>query len=183
MVLCSTNKYVWNAGSVTLPPDACHWPSILAAYTARDISYACSGNPITPEEKPPMKRSIAVRRAMILGVFLCACVSCSRTVEVQVIAYSWVHQRLPSRSADCNATVYREADQVPAGCSDVADVFVGDNGQSTDCGLDRMLDEVRAQACLYGADAAQVIRTEPPSVFGSTCYELRARFLKCSAST
>lgn len=127
-------------------------------------------------------RLLSFGRTLGLSAVLVICASCSRTVEIQVIPYSWV-DRLAARPADCKAPVYREGDTVPTTCSDVGDVFVGDNGSSTDCGLERMLDEVRAQTCVYGADAAQVIRVQEPKFTGSTCYEIRARFLKCVASS
>lgn len=106
------------------------------------------------------------------------CGACSRTVDIQVIPYPWV-ARPPAAAPSCKAPVYRIGDPVPASCSDIGDVFVGDTGTTTDCDLDRMLDEVQAQTCAYGADAAQVFRVEEPSLFASSCYEVRAKFLRC----
>lgn len=129
-----------------------------------------------------MRRTTFLGRTLLLAGLLTTCGACSRTIEVQVIPYPWVAQLRP-KSADCTVPIYREGDSVPKTCSDVGDVFVGDTGYTTGCGLDRMLDEVRVQTCLYGADAAQVMRMQEPSFFGSSCYEIRARFLKCPASS
>ena len=114
-----------------------------------------------------MRKPIALGWASLLIGVLAICAGCSPGIEIQVIHYSWVDP-LPARAADCKALVYRADDAIPATCSDVGDVFVGDNGATMDCGLKRMLEEVRAQTCAYGADAAQVIRLQEPSFFGSS---------------
>ena len=112
---------------------------------------------------------------LLSGTLLAAC---SEEYMVQVIRQPDTPM-LAQRDERCELTVYRARDTVPAGCREVGDVFVGDSGATWNCAEPRTLDEVRRQACLFGADAAQVVRVHPGSFTGSSCDQVRARFLVC----
>ena len=75
---------------------------------------------------------------------------------------------------------YEQIETPPAGCREVGDVFLGDSGYTTNCGQARAYDELLHQACLFGADAVQVVRAYQSSPLSSTCYQVRARFLVCT---
>ncbi len=116
------------------------------------------------------RRTIALAGLLIVG--------CSEEYMVQVVRQPDAPM-LTQRAEGCLLTVYREAEPVPAGCREVGDVFVGDSGATSNCAAPRTLDEVRRQACLFGADAAQVVRVHPASFTGSSCDQIRARLPVC----
>lgn len=80
---------------------------------------------------------------------------------------------------DCSIPVHPPSKPLEPGCREVGDVFVGDTGWSTDCGRRRVAETIRVEGCRYGADAAQIVSHHEPSFFGSTCHQVRARFLAC----
>ena len=80
------------------------------------------------------------------------------------------------RAADCDARIYREADDVPTGYREIGSVELGDTGFTTDCGPPRMLRELRRQACLAGADAVRVTHVDQADM-GSTCMRITATLL------
>jgi hypothetical protein len=82
----------------------------------------------------------------------------------------------PPRPEQCDAVVYREADEVPPGYLPVGRVKLDEAGASVDCGPARMLAELRRQTCLAGADAVQVTSVRQPSM-ESTCFRIDATLL------
>jgi hypothetical protein len=85
----------------------------------------------------------------------------------------------PAKPAGCVLQVYPEEHRFPPECREVGDVFIGDTGWSYQCGWDRVRELVREEACVFGADAAQIISHYGPDFFGSSCHEVRARFVQC----
>jgi len=99
-------------------------------------------------------------------------------LDVQPIRYPESADLAP-RPDGCEVHVL-EWHRGPEGeCREVGDVYVGDRGLAlfSGCGKERALDEIRAQACRLGADTALVRRVKD---FGTSCYEARARLLRCN---
>jgi hypothetical protein len=117
------------------------------------------------------------RRTAVLWLAL-AMVGCSSEMAVQTVTRPNLPPLTP-RAPACALTVYAMDHVLDASCVEVGDVYVGDTGFSTDCGLERVRDTIRAEACRYGADAAQIVSHHAPTFFGSTCHQVRARFLVC----
>jgi hypothetical protein len=86
---------------------------------------------------------------------------------------------LVRKPAGCPLQVYAKDQSLPEGCREIGDVFVADTGWTYDCGLERVTGIVRNEACSQGADAAQLVTHYDPSISGSTCHEVRFRFLVC----
>ena len=86
---------------------------------------------------------------------------------------------LARKPAGCPLQIYATDQSLPEGCREIGDVFVADTGWSYDCGLERVTGIVRNEACSQGADAAQLVTHYDPSITGSTCHEVRFRFLVC----
>jgi hypothetical protein len=119
---------------------------------------------------------------MILRTWVCLIMiglsGCS--LEIQTVSRpDW--QNLRPRARDCHLVVYPIDQKLDPSCKEIGDVFVGDTGWTTDCEWNRVIDTVRSQACLFGADAAQLVHHHEPSFWGSTCHQVRARFLACQA--
>jgi hypothetical protein len=81
---------------------------------------------------------------------------------------------LTPRDEECDAPIVRPVDDVSR-FREVGDVSLGDTGLTFNCGRARVLDELRRQACRFGADAAQIVREHPAGSCG--CYRVRARLL------
>ena len=84
------------------------------------------------------------------------------------------------KSADCEVPVHPIDYRVGPGCQEIGDVYVGDTGFTVDCEWQRVKRIIRAQACLAGADAAQIVAHHQPSFWSSSCDQVRARFLVCA---
>lgn len=105
---------------------------------------------------------------------------CSSELEIQTVSRpNWRDQK--PRIEDCGLTVYKSTYAFDASCEEVGDVFVGDTGWSVDCGWDRVVRVIQSEACKFGADAAQIVAHHEPSFFGSTCHQVRARFMVCDS--
>ncbi len=111
----------------------------------------------------------------------CLLLGCSSKMDILVIR----HDRslsLEPRAAGCELELYSEHAEVPETCVEVGDVYVGDPGRSRKCGQERVEREIRDAACAFGANAAQVVTHHEPTFFGSSCHQMRARFLRCDVA-
>lgn len=118
--------------------------------------------------------------ALRLLVLTLAVAGCSEKLAVQVIRRPDEPPR-PSKVATCPLRLELQGHRFGPECREVGDVFVGDAGSSRSCGYDRVLSVVREEACRFGADAVQIVSHNQPRFFGSTCHQLRARFMACDA--
>ena len=111
-------------------------------------------------------------RRVVLVSLLATVVACGPQIVVRMRD----GERLAARSAPCDAKIYREADDVPAGFREIGSVELGDTGFSVDCSPARMLGELRRQTCLAGADAARVTKVTQADM-ESTCMRITATLL------
>ena len=124
-----------------------------------------------------------LRRLFLLAIALASIsVGCTRTLRIELIAQP-DRGSATLRTETCDAPLYAESEPLAASCTEVGDLFVGDTGWTFDCGAERVRAEVRRQTCLFGADAAQIIREQEPSWTDSSCDQIRARFLRCAEGT
>jgi hypothetical protein len=120
-----------------------------------------------------------VQQRIAALVLLLALVATGCSTEIQTVGRPGAPPRVP-KSEDCALPVYESDSPLDASCVEVGDVFVGDTGWSTDCGIDSVREQIRKEGCLFGADAAQIVRHHEPSpMWGSTCHQVRARFVVC----
>ena len=117
------------------------------------------------------------QRTAILVLALVA-IGCSSEMAIQTVSRP-NRPALAPRGPACTLPIYARDSSVDASCVEVGDVYVGDTGWSTDCGLERVRSLLREQACGFGADAAQIVSHHEPSFFGSSCHQVRARLLVC----
>jgi hypothetical protein len=101
----------------------------------------------------------------------------SPTMAVQVIRYL---QAPPAATrSGCAVETIDEGHPLASGCCELGDVFVGDTGWTDPCDRDRVLKEVRAQACTLGGDTV-ILR--PVADDASSCFQVRARVLRCATA-
>lgn len=110
-------------------------------------------------------------RLVVAFALVCA-VACSPKVEYTPLAPAG-----PPRSLAANVDIYLPNETLPSGAEVLGIVSIGDTGFTTNCGLDRMLTELRDQAREVGADGAYVTEIREPGM-SSTCYRLTARLLR-----
>lgn len=102
-------------------------------------------------------------------------------LEIQVVGRPGV-ALAPTPDGRCTALLYGEKDRLPRGCeTEIGDVFLGEEGHTGDCTWADVTKEAVHQACLAGADLAQIVMSQAPA-HGSTCYQLRARFVRCDSA-
>lgn len=111
-------------------------------------------------------------------VLLAAVTGCSETLAVHVVTQPDAGALRPRGDA-CAPHIYAQEDAVPSECGEVGDIFLGDTGFTTNCGRERVLDELRRETCSFGANAAQIVRAHDAGSYGSSCYQVRARLLVC----
>ncbi len=108
---------------------------------------------------------------------------CTTTMDIQVVGRPGV-AALPPKGADCGIKFQeRESAAAPPGCSEIADAWFGDTGGTIDCGWDRVSHEAMRKGCELGADIAQVVWNQPPDTAGSSCSQIRVRYLSCAPVT
>jgi hypothetical protein len=111
--------------------------------------------------------------ALTLGLAACG-------PRIQVRLYDGQVPR-GARPEACNAIVYREADDVPAGYVAIGTVALGDTGLTVSCSPPEMLGELRRQTCLAGADAVHVTEVSQADE-ASTCMRINATLLAREAA-
>ena len=129
------------------------------------------------------------RAALLLLLPLTALAAgCSNLMNVQIIRYDagpltrWEPKQSPpaEKWELCGARLVEDASSIPKGCEPVGDVYIGDNGDSFDCGRERVTRDVEAGICRLRADVG-VIRWLSDPV--SQCHQARAVAYQCPAAT
>jgi hypothetical protein len=69
-------------------------------------------------------------------------------------------------------------DPVPGKSEELGIVKIGDNGFTTNCGYDAVIDAAKLVARKAGGNAIKIIDHIPPSLFGSSCHRITAKILK-----
>jgi hypothetical protein len=69
-------------------------------------------------------------------------------------------------------------DPVPTNSEELGVVKIGDNGFSTHCGWDDVIDIAIIEARKAGGNAIKITEHIPPSVMGSSCHRITAKILK-----
>ena len=97
-------------------------------------------------------------------------------MHVQAIRYPDVEAE--RGKPDCELRFVTEAAPVERQCVLIGDVFVGDRGFSTNCGVARVRREVRKRACEMGGEVARIHDIRD---WMSNCSQVRAMVYDCSA--
>lgn len=118
-------------------------------------------------------------RVLGLAIGLPLLCSCSTSLDVQTVGRPGVYGS-PGSNLDCGIKLYGKNEALPPDCTvEIGDVWVGDDGTSNDCGMERVSKVAVREACQWGADAAQLVDIQTPASSISSCYQIRARFLLC----
>jgi hypothetical protein len=118
----------------------------------------------------------SLRRALAVMAFVAALAACA--TDVQLIRYPEAAGLTP-RAPDCEVRFLDWHARPAPGCADVGDVYVGDLGYALiGCGREQSEEKIRAEACRIGADTAMLRRIRD---FHSSCFQARARLLRCAA--
>ena len=112
---------------------------------------------------------------MIAIAVTCA-FACSSKMYVQSIRYPGMEQT--PRSPACEIRFLTETATPDATCEAIGDVFVGDTGFSTHCGITRVRGDVRRNACEMGGDTVTLRKVRDGI---STCSQVRALVYRCAA--
>lgn len=124
---------------------------------------------------PPPQAAPRPRLPMALLLMLLLAGCGSPTMAVQVIRY--LDTPLAANRSTCEVAALEQGQPLPEGCCELGDVFVGDTGWTDPCDRDRVLKEVRTQACKVGGDTVS-LRPVPDKT--SSCFQVRARILRCA---
>ena len=111
--------------------------------------------------------SIAVGMVLLAGI-----AACGPKIKVRLNEGG----SRPARPESCDAVVYREADDVPAGYTEIGMIHLDEAGATVNCAPAQMLAELRRQTCLAGADAARVTSVRQADM-ESTCFRINAKLL------
>jgi hypothetical protein len=82
-----------------------------------------------------------------------------------------------------NVIVYREGETLPSDIKIIGRTAIGDSGFTTNCGLDVMLEKAKNEARKIGANAIVITKHILPSVWGSTCHQIKADLVKTGVQT
>jgi len=108
--------------------------------------------------------------SVILGSFVLGCSS----MNIEVDRFEESEGR--SVEGECKISFYRVADKLERECDLIARVRIRDTGFSTDCGSNRIREEVERVACKIGGDAAVLNRMTGPLM---TCVQSDADIYRC----
>lgn len=82
-----------------------------------------------------------------------------------------------------NVIVYREGETLPIDIKIIGRTAIGDSGFTTNCGLDVMIEKAKNEARKIGANAIVITKHILPSVWGSTCHQIKADLVKTGVQT
>lgn len=74
--------------------------------------------------------------------------------------------------------VLAEADAVPYDAVYVGEIKIGDNGFTTKCKYDDVMRKAREEARKNGGNVIKLVKHKKPSVFGSSCHQIKAHLYK-----
>ena len=117
-----------------------------------------------------MNSHVSLLRSVILGSFVLGCSS----MKIEVDRFEEIEVR--SVEPECEISFYRMADKIKRECDLIARVQIRDSGFSTNCGSDRIREEVERVACEVGGDAAVLKRVPGPRM---TCIQSDANIYRC----
>jgi hypothetical protein len=83
------------------------------------------------------------------------------------------------KTENCEIYVYNTNQSIPFPNINLGEIKFGDTGLSTDCGFETIINIAKKKACEEGADAIQLVEIKTPDGW-STCYRIKARFVKFS---
>lgn len=111
-------------------------------------------------------------------VALAALALAACATDVQVVRYPEA-EGVAARAPEC-AVDFLDWHARPApACVDLGDAYVGDRGYALlGCGREQAQEALRAEACRLGADTVVMRNLRD---FHSSCYQARARLLRCEA--
>ena len=109
--------------------------------------------------------------AFLSAVLLFA--SCATSISTKLVNKNY--QKL---NDDNQIIVLEKNEELPSGSELIGDLKIGDSGFTTDCGYNKVIADATAAAKNSGANIIKVIELKEPSVFGSTCYRLKAKIYR-----
>lgn len=81
-------------------------------------------------------------------------------------------------SYDQDVIVLTENEPAPDGAEFIGSIKVGDNGLSTNCGFEQVLELAKIEASKAGGNVLKITEHKLPSVMGSSCHQIRADILR-----
>ena len=78
----------------------------------------------------------------------------------------------------CPLDIYERGQVIERANERIGEVWIHDTAFSVDCGQEVVRGLMRDKACKNGADAVAVLKESFPSLWTSTCYRVKAYFLR-----
>jgi len=99
-------------------------------------------------------------------------VACSAKVSTRIT------RTVPPLDYTEEVTVLSIMDEIPLHAIEIGTVKIGDNGISTNCGWDVVIEKAKMEARKAGGNVLKITRHIPPSIMGSSCDRITALILK-----
>lgn len=112
-----------------------------------------------------------MKRLGVLIAILLA--SCSTSVSTKIVNKNF--QKLEENNP---IIVLDKNEELPNKSELIGDLKIGDSGFTTDCGYDKVIADATNAARNAGANIIKIIELKEPSIFGSTCYRVKARLYR-----
>lgn len=113
-----------------------------------------------------MKKLLFIATILVL-------VGCSTSVSTKLSNNSY--QKLTDENP---IIVLEKNDVLPQNSEFIGDIKVGDSGFTTDCGYNKVVADATNSARTSGANIIQITEIKKPSLFGSTCYRIKAKIYR-----
>lgn len=111
-----------------------------------------------------------------IAIFLIGCTvilsSCAPMVSTSI------SKNYPSLDYREEVRLFGVQDPIPVNAEELGIVKVGDNGLSTNCGWEVVVEKAKIEARKIGGNAIKIMDHNPPSALGSTCHSITAMILK-----
>jgi hypothetical protein len=119
---------------------------------------------------------------MVRSLFSRSCVGLFLAIGVSACAPAVQHIQyrhdIPARQLGCPLDIYGRDQVIERANEQIGEVWIHDSGFSVDCGQEVVRGLMRDKACKNGADAVAVLKESFPNFWTSTCYRVKAHFLR-----
>lgn len=113
-----------------------------------------------------------MKKILLLSVIVIF-VGCATSVSTQLANKQ--HEKLPTEN---QVFVLEKNEILPTNSEFIGDVKIGDTGFTTDCGYNKVIADIKEAARNSGANIIQIIQVKEPTIFGSSCYRVKAKIYR-----
>ena len=115
---------------------------------------------------------------LFFGLIILAIQGCGLKVQRNIVL-----RDLPMQDTSLPISIYVDTNNIPQNTKVIGSLFIGDGGSTVKCDSATVFNRARVETRKVGGNALLLTDYRKPSIFGSTCHQIRGMMLYVPAST